>query len=250
MRKFMFLFIFTIIPKVCEAQYYNPYGTFQQQQQANRNAYEMGRRMMEQQMAQYEKQLKQNPMMMMGVATEDMAYGRYEKAYERFEYLAENYNNGSAWLYIGYMNELGMGTSQMCYTQGAELGEPNCKAELQRIKKGKYLGSEYKTRLRNHFQSIVAMGMQSANSMNWGYGNNNNNSSYGNNNSSKYESLFFHKKFGKLRLSMFSKIPNLVVDNNLSVYDYKADFFKKNLSDIITKARENTIKGVGLIKGI
>lgn len=195
MRKFMFLFIFTIIPKVCEAQYYNPYGTFQQQQQANRNAYEMGRRMMEQQMAQYEKQLKQNPMMMMGVATEDMAYGRYEKAYERFEYLAENYNNGSAWLYIGYMNELGMGTSQsynyakMCYTQGAELGEPNCKAELQRIKKGKYLGSEYKTKLRNHFQSIVAMGMQSANSMNWGYGNNNNNSSYGNNNSSNSDKL-------------------------------------------------------------
>lgn len=66
---------------------------------------------------------------------------------------------------------------------------------------------------------------------------------------SKYESLFFHKKFGKLKLSKFSKIPNPAVDNNLSVYDYKADFFKKNLSDIIVKARENTIKGIGLIKG-
>ena len=67
---------------------------------------------------------------------------------------------------------------------------------------------------------------------------------------SKYESLFFHKKFGKLKLSNFSKIPNPAADNNLSVYDYKGDFFKKNLSDIMVKARENTIKGVGLIKGV
>lgn len=67
---------------------------------------------------------------------------------------------------------------------------------------------------------------------------------------SKYESLFFHKKFCRLKMSEFSKIPNLATDNNFSVYDYKADFFKKNLSDIMLKARENTIKGIGLIKGI
>ena len=67
---------------------------------------------------------------------------------------------------------------------------------------------------------------------------------------SKYESLFFHKKFCRLKVSEFSKIQNPAAYNNLSVYDYKDDFFKKNLSDIMLKARENTIKGIGLIKGI
>ena len=178
MRKFLFTLLF-IVPMLSVAQYYNPYGSHQQQQQMNQQAYEWGRRMMEQQMAQYEQQLKQNPLMMSGVAVSEMAAGQYEKAYKHFEYLAENYNDGNAWLYIGYMNELGMGTSQsynyakVCYEQGAKLGEPNCKAELQRIKQGRYLGSECKARLRNYFQDIVAMSTPSVNFNNSGYGNHN-----------------------------------------------------------------------------
>lgn len=173
--RFLFVSIISyIIPMVCMAQYYNPYGSYQQQQQANQQAFEWGKKIAEQAMKQQEEQMKQNPFMMWGVATEEMAYGKYEKAYEHFKYLAENYNAVNAWLYLGYMNELGMGTSQSyryaetCYANGAELGEQNCKIELQRLKMGNYLGNECKARLRAHFQNIVTMGMQSASSMDWG----------------------------------------------------------------------------------
>ena len=159
---------------VCIAQYYNPYSSYQQQQQANQRAFEWGQKLVEQEMKRQEQQLKQNPLMMSGVAVQDMANGQFSKAYERFEYLAENYDDARSWLYLGYMNELGMGTSKsydyakICYANGAKLGEPNCKIELRRIKQGKYLGRECKAKFRAYFQDIVAMGMQSVNSMDWG----------------------------------------------------------------------------------
>ena len=160
---------------VCNAQYYNPYApSYQQQQQMNQRAYEYGKKMYEQAKKETEMQMRNNPLMMKGVAVEEMATGHYEEAYEHFEYLAENYDDSSSWLYMGYMNELGMGTSKsynyakVCYANGAELGNQNCKAELSRIKQGKYLGSECKTRLRVYFQDIVAMTRQSAGSIDFG----------------------------------------------------------------------------------
>lgn len=177
MKKCVFLVVLAVMPIVCAAQYYNPYGSYQQQRQMNQQAFEWGKKMMEETLENHEQQLKQNPLMLGGVAVEDMAYGRYSNAYERFEYLANNYNDARAWLYLGYMNELGMGTSKSyehaktCYAKGANLGLQECTVELQRIKQGNYLGSEYKQIFRGYFQNIVAM--QSAYSGNWGSGNNN-----------------------------------------------------------------------------
>jgi len=145
-------------------------------------------------MDNYEQQLKGNPLLMSGAAVQDMASGNYTKAYERFEYLAENYNEASAWLYMGYMNELGMGTSQSygyaktCYGNGADLGEQNCVAELRRINSGDYLDSRHEALLRQYFQNIVASSIQSVNSMNNGsFGNNyNSGSSHGSHSSGEY----------------------------------------------------------------
>ena len=174
MKKIVFLVICIVVPMMCAAQYYNPYGSYQQQQQMNQKAYEWGKKLVEQEREKYEKQLKQNPSMMRGVAVSEMANGQYSKAYERFEYLAENYDETYSWQIVGYMNELGMGTTKSysyaktCYSNGAELGDQNCKIELQRIKQGKYLGSDFKAILRSHFQNIVAMSIQSVNSIDWG----------------------------------------------------------------------------------
>ena len=180
------------------AQYYNPYGSFQQQQQANQNAFNAGAEAMKQIMKEQEELLKQNPTMMMNTAIYEMSIGKYEKAYERFDYLSENYNDKYSWLYKGYMNELGMGTSKSysyaktCYTKGAELGEQNCVVELKRINQNNYLGDEKKAILVNYFKTLNSQ----FNSINMGaggiygggmYGGNSyNGNSSGNSSSSEY----------------------------------------------------------------
>ena len=42
MKKYLFILL-SMLPIISIAQYYNPYGSYQQQQQANQNAYNMGR---------------------------------------------------------------------------------------------------------------------------------------------------------------------------------------------------------------
>ena len=175
MEKILVLFVCTIVSLACDAQYYNPYApSYQQQQQMNQRAFEFGKKMYEQVQEQNEKQMRNNPLMMSGVAVSEMASGQYEKAYEHFEYLAENYDDSNSWLYLGYMNELGMGTSKsynyakLCYANGAELGNQNCKTELNRIKRGNYLGGEYKAIFRRYFQDIVSQTRQSAGSIDFG----------------------------------------------------------------------------------
>lgn len=174
MRNYL-LSLLVLLSLTCAAQYYNPYApSYQQQQQMNQRAYEYGKRLVEQIMKEDEMRLRNNPLMMSGAAVSEMAAGQYEKAYEHFEYLAENYDDSNSWLYLGYMNELGMGTSKsynyakVCYANGAELGNQNCKAELSRIKQGKYLGNEYKAIFRGYFQNIEAMARQSAGSIDFG----------------------------------------------------------------------------------
>lgn len=162
MKKLLLIAMCIFMSTVCRGQYYNPYGSFQQQQM-NQQAFEWGKKMMEQAQRNQEQQLKQNPLLLGGTAVSEMAAGQYSKAYEHFEYLAEEYNDKNSWLYLGYMNELGMGTTksysyaETCYENGAELGEPNCKKELLRIQRGEYLGNEFKKTLRSYFQNIVSM---------------------------------------------------------------------------------------------
>ena len=127
----------------------------------------MGKQAMKQIMEQQEAQLKQNPLLMRGAAVQDMASENYNSAYERWEYLAKNYNDNTSWLYMGYMNELGMGTTKSysyaktCYKNGAELGNSNCDIELRRINQGNYLDESKKIVLRQYFQNIVSMSNQS-----------------------------------------------------------------------------------------
>lgn len=183
MKQFLISFVLTIMPMVCVAQYYNPFNSYHQQQEANRQAYESGYEFGKKMVEREEENLKKNPVMMRGRAVEEMASGQYEKAYKRFEYLAENYDDTGSWQIIGYMNELGMGTSKSyvyaktCFTNGAELGDQACKLELKRINQKKYLGSECKARLRSYFENIVAMGSQAVNSLDLGLSSGSSNSS-------------------------------------------------------------------------
>lgn len=203
--KSFFAAVCCFVPMMCMAQYYNPYaghdfancsgkvtcgacygtgncygyvcGACRGTGLMNCPAcigYKQGKLMAEQAMARREKELKENPIQMWGAIVPEMASGNYEKAYEYYEYLAENHNDGQAYLYLGYMNELGMGTSKSysyaryCYEKGAELGNQYCKAEFHRISQGRYLQKECEQIIRKHYQNINMMGISAANSMNWG----------------------------------------------------------------------------------
>lgn len=169
MKKLLLTIITVMSSLMCEAQYfpYNPY----LDQQAIQNAYEMGRRMREDAIKQHEEQLRQNPIMMRGVAVEEMATGKYQSAYEHYQYLASHHHHGDAWRMLGFMNELGMGTSRdysyakTCYSNGIKYGDAHCKKELQRINQGKYLGKEHQENIVRYFEGIYTSGISMTNMM-------------------------------------------------------------------------------------
>jgi len=127
--------------------------------------------MREQAIKQREEQLRQNPIMMRGVAVEEMANGKYQSAYEHYQYLASHHHHGDAWRMLGFMNELGMGTSRdysyakTCYSNGIKYGDAQCKKELQRINQGKYLSKEHQENIVKYFVGIYTSGASMTNMM-------------------------------------------------------------------------------------
>ena len=136
MKNFV-LFLFLLLPLASIAQYYNPYGSYQQQMQANQNAYNAGRGMM---------------MYFQGVTAlcEERFDDAYELFYEGIQYNLMNYEG------LGVCNELGFGVSVdyddalSYYKVGANKGNIACKQHLQRIKQsGFWTQGDKKTFLSN-----------------------------------------------------------------------------------------------------
>lgn len=136
--------------------------------------YRQGQALMEQLERKEEENLKANPTMMWGKIVSEIASGSYLKAYNHVDWLAKHNDDAAAWLKLGQMNEIGLGTSKSinyaktCYTNGANLGNKNCKAELKRINSGKYLGSDFMRNFIAYHKGIVAMAASVTSTIDWG----------------------------------------------------------------------------------
>lgn len=124
--------------------YYNPY----QQQQANKQAYERGRQMMQQQMDSYNNN-PANATAITGQALQQIALNVYEEesvyenAVNKIEHVAENLGFSNAWYWLGVFNECGLGTSKSlsyaktCYRNAGN--HRNAKKRLQMLNNGAVL---------------------------------------------------------------------------------------------------------------
>ena len=107
----------------------------------------------------------------------------YEKAYEDAEILAEQHDDGRGYLIMGWMNEMGIGTSQSrnyakkCYNWGADCGNRQCKIELQRINNGKYLNETNAKNFKMYYANLVTAAYSASQSLNWNSGSANSSSS-------------------------------------------------------------------------
>lgn len=136
--------------------------------------YKQGYAMMEKILQEEEARLRANPTMMWGKIVDEIASGSYQKAYDHVDWLAKNKDDAAAWLKLGQMNEIGLGTSKSisyaktCYQNGANLGNVNCKNELKRINYGKYLGSDFERNFIAYHKGIVAMASSVTSTIDWG----------------------------------------------------------------------------------
>lgn len=164
-----------MLPIISIAQYYNPYGSYQQQQQANQNAYNMGRGI---------------GLYYQGIAAlcEERFSDAYDMFYEGVDYSPMNYEG------LGVCNELGFGVSVdyddalKYYKAGANKGNAACKMHLQRIRQNGFWEKKDKPIfLRNlrASQSVANSSIQNYGGNVYG-GNNNSGSSSRGSSSSEY----------------------------------------------------------------
>lgn len=157
MKKQILLFVSLFASLLCSAQYYNPYNTYQQNQQA----FEWGQQLAEQMQQQQENQLKQNPVLMAGAMIQAIANYEDSKAYEYAEYLAENRGTAADWYWLGLLNEAGIYDydipyAKSCYREGASRRNGSiCKARLADLEAGNEITEEM---VRNHCMQIVVYG--------------------------------------------------------------------------------------------
>lgn len=165
MKKITSLIAMFLLNITCFAQFF-PYGggiTPQRQM----DAFNYGKRLAEQYMQQQEQQIRSNPSLLWSNVVDQIGTGHYDKAYEYLECLAERHDDGNAYLYLGYMNEWGLGTSrsysyaESCYENGLEEGCDKCRADLRRIRSGEYLDSDSKINFISYFVNLRSMIMSS-----------------------------------------------------------------------------------------
>lgn len=147
--------------------------------------YRQGKQMAE----QMERNRRNNPNALWSGIVENLGRGIafencYEKAYEDAEILAEQHDDGRGYLIMGWMNEMGIGTSQSrsyakkCYAWGADNGNKQCKKELQRINSGKYLNKTNEKNFKKYYADLVTTAYSISQSTNWNSGGSSNSSSY------------------------------------------------------------------------
>lgn len=135
---------------------------------------------------QREQQRRANPRALWAGIIENLGKGFvweecYEKAYEDLEILTDEHDDGAGYLIMGWMNEMGIGTSQSrsyakkCYAWGADNGNKQCKKELQRINNGKYLNETNEKNFKKYYADLVTTAYSISQSINWNSGS----SSYG-----------------------------------------------------------------------
>lgn len=166
MKKIIYTLFFLMISSlVVSAQYYNPYqAAYQygqelarQQQQANQRAYNTG-----------------YAMGLVQAGQRLIAEGDYEGGFEKFEEAWDDYQYYPALECLGCCYELGIGVERdldfadLCYEEGADSNEPNCKAAVRRIKSQGHYPESYRDNIIAWLQ--VKFGDGSATS-NYGNGN-------------------------------------------------------------------------------
>lgn len=156
-------------PLICLAQY-NPYLN----QQALQDAYNYGRQVRE----QWERDRKNNPNVLWSDLVERLGNGIvfescYEKAYEDAEILADDHNDVRGYLMMGWLNEMGIGTSKSInyakryYEKGARRGNIQCKKELKRINNGQYLSERDSENFKLYYANLLHAAYSAAQSLNW-----------------------------------------------------------------------------------
>lgn len=146
--------------------------------------YRMGKQMAE----KYERQRRANPQTLWAGIIENLGKGYvweecYEKAYADLEILTDEHDDGKGYLIMGWMNEMGIGTSQSrsyakkCYTWGAENGNKICKKELQRINSGKYLNKTNEKNFKQYYADLVTTAYSMSQSVSWDSGSSSSSSS-------------------------------------------------------------------------
>ena len=140
-----------------------------------------GARMGKQMAEQMERNRRNNPNALQAGITENLGRGFvweecYEKAYEDLEILTEEHDDSKGYLIMGWMNEMGIGTSQSrsyakkCYGWGADNGNKQCKKELQRINNGKYLNETNEKNFKKYYADLVTTAYSISQSINWDSG--------------------------------------------------------------------------------
>ena len=123
-EKFLFILL-SLLPLLSIAQYYNPYGLYQQQQQANQNAYNMGAGW---------------GMYMNGISA--LCNGDYSEAFNQFyrgiDYNTMNYEGLGICYELGFGVAVNHGKALNAYTIGANDGNFGCKQALKRIRESGY----------------------------------------------------------------------------------------------------------------
>lgn len=189
MKKVLVVFAMVVLPMVSSAQYYNPYNYYQQQQ-AMQDAYNMGRAAAERD----RQETLRNPSKVLSLIVENLGKGyvfpdAYEKAYEYADHLASVLDDARGYLFLGYMNEMGIGTSRSrkfakeCYSDGADLGNKQCKRELRRCNEGNYYSTSDAENFKLYYSRVVTSAYSAAQALNWNSGSTNRSDS-GNSNSS------------------------------------------------------------------
>lgn len=100
---------------------------------------------------------------------------QYTNAYSDATDLAERHDSSLGYLMVGWMNEMGIGTTKdrayakRCYKWGADLGSQQCKEELRRINNGRYLTSSDAVQFKDFWTQVVLDAYEASQSIDWNY---------------------------------------------------------------------------------
>lgn len=136
---------------------------------ANQQAYEYGRRLMDQAVKRNEEAESKNADALIYNGARAVVRGDYRIALSKFEKAMMELGDGSAYFYFGAMHELGMGTSVnrdfavRCYNAGSRKNDPNCIKALARINDSGHWNATEAT--RNRFRQILSNMLNQASSI-------------------------------------------------------------------------------------
>ena len=130
MKKYLFILL-SMLPYVSVAQYYNPFGSYQQQQQANQNAYNFGAGM---------------GLYLRGISElcEERFSDAYNTFYEGAEYNPMNYEGLGVCSELGFGREVDHDDALNYYKLGANNGNNACRMHLQRIRQNGFWSKSYR----------------------------------------------------------------------------------------------------------